>query len=78
MVREAAQKFAIDLKRSYVVGDKRDDLLLAENTGLRRGLLVRTGNGKKTEKKMTAREILKFPVVAGLLQAARWILRQEA
>jgi D-glycero-D-manno-heptose 1,7-bisphosphate phosphatase len=77
MVLQAARRFGVDLSRSYAVGDKRDDLLLAENAGLRRGLLARTGNGKRTEKEMTARERRKFPVVSNLYQAARWILKDS-
>jgi D-glycero-D-manno-heptose 1,7-bisphosphate phosphatase len=44
MIRQAEQQFAIDLARSFVVGDKIADVGLATNVGAR-GLLVKTGYG---------------------------------
>ena len=52
MIQQATRKYPIDLKRSYVVGDKMDDLLLARKAKLAGGLLVRTGNGRRSEKKL--------------------------
>ncbi|HEY5038449.1 MAG TPA: HAD-IIIA family hydrolase, partial [bacterium] len=74
MVKEAARRFRLDLKRSFMVGDKGDDLLLAKKARLAKGLLVRTGNGRKTEKKMTGKERTKTIIVGDVLKAARWIL----
>lgn len=45
LIEEAARELAIDLKRSFVAGDKPSDLGLARAAGIR-GLLVRTGQGK--------------------------------
>jgi|SRR5579864_1017324 len=45
MVRAAQSTHAIDLTRSFVVGDKASDMGLAERVGAR-GVLVRTGQGE--------------------------------
>jgi histidinol-phosphate phosphatase family protein len=47
LVEEAAADLELDLARSWVVGDRADDLLLAQH-GLAGGLLVRTGQGAAT------------------------------
>src|SRR5665213_3147379 len=52
MVKQALKRYAIDLKKSYVVGDKLDDLLLARNAKVSAGVLVRTGNGRKSEQEL--------------------------
>jgi histidinol phosphatase-like enzyme len=44
MIHQAIGRFAIDLSRSFVVGDKLADLGAAGNAGAR-GILVRTGYG---------------------------------
>lgn len=48
MIEEACRDFAVDLTRSWVVGDKQADLELARNAGCR-AALVRTGYGRETE-----------------------------
>src|SRR5262245_54409884 len=45
MARQAQQRCAIDLARSFVVGDKAGDLGLARSVGAR-GVIVRTGHGE--------------------------------
>jgi D-glycero-D-manno-heptose 1,7-bisphosphate phosphatase len=78
MIKQALRKYPVDLKRSYVVGDKMDDLLLARKAKLAGGLLVRTGNGRKNEKKLKATPLPKSFVVSDILGAARWILTQTS
>ena len=48
MAEEAAYQLGIDLRKSYVVGDKVDDINLARVIGAR-GILVRTGYGGKQQ-----------------------------
>lgn len=48
LVRKAQAEFNLDLKRSWVIGDKPADLLMGKNAGCRT-VLVRTGYGKETE-----------------------------
>jgi D-glycero-D-manno-heptose 1,7-bisphosphate phosphatase len=78
MIKQASRRYPIDLKRSYVVGDKMDDLLLARKAKLAGGLLVRTGNGRKNEKKLKSTPLSKAFVVSDILGAARWILTKSS
>jgi D-glycero-D-manno-heptose 1,7-bisphosphate phosphatase len=75
MVRQACRKFPLDLGRSWMVGDKLDDLRLAGKARLAGAVLVRTGNGRKSA------SLLKGPLrrtqqAGDILVAARWILRR--
>ncbi len=47
MIEKACKDFAIDIKRSYVVGDSEKDILLAVNVGAK-PVLVTTGYGRQT------------------------------
>jgi D-glycero-D-manno-heptose 1,7-bisphosphate phosphatase len=71
MVRQALKSFPVDLKKSYVVGDKLDDLGLAKSAKLAAGLLVRTGNGRASEKQLKKNQAV---VVNGVSQAVNYIL----
>jgi D-glycero-D-manno-heptose 1,7-bisphosphate phosphatase len=75
MLDRAAREHAIDLKRSFVVGDKHDDIQLARNAGAQ-SILVRTGYGQGE----VAWNAEKWPsqpafVAQDLAEAATWILR---
>jgi D-glycero-D-manno-heptose 1,7-bisphosphate phosphatase len=76
MLERAAREHGLDLRRSFVVGDRYGDMELAHRTGAR-PVLVRTGYG--------AGELLwhsgKWPaapafVAENLAEAVDWILRQ--
>ncbi len=45
MLRKSAEFFALDLARSYIVGDRVSDLSAGYNAGIAGGWLVRTGHG---------------------------------
>lgn len=77
MVKQALKKYPVDLKKSFVVGDKIDDLQLARNAKAGWGILVRTGNGRKSEKKLKAKPLAKSVVVSDVLRAARLILGEK-
>jgi D-glycero-D-manno-heptose 1,7-bisphosphate phosphatase len=77
MVRQAARKFPLDLKRSYMAGDKIDDVLLGRKAGFRASVLVRTGYGRKSEKELKNRKMGKTQVVSDILGAAKWILSDK-
>ncbi|SRR5665213_1572283 len=77
MVKQALKRYSIDLKKSYVVGDKLDDVLLAQNAKVAAGLLVRTGNGRKSEREFKKLKLEKSTVVSNLTQAAKWILSRK-
>lgn len=77
MVRQALRDFAVDPGKSYMVGDKLDDLGLAENARLGGGFLVRTGQGRRSERELKKQK-RKSPVAAGLAQVAEAILSVKA
>jgi histidinol phosphatase-like enzyme len=76
MLERAAREHAIDLSRSFVVGDRQGDIELAHNAGSR-GILVRTGYGEGE----LAWHAANWPaqpnfVAATLTEAVDWILEQ--
>lgn len=76
MLERAAQEHALDLQRSFVVGDRYGDIELARNARAR-GILVRTGYGEGE----LAWHAAKWPtppdfVAQDLAEATDWILRQ--
>ena len=76
MLERAAREHALDLRRSFVVGDRYGDVELALNAQAR-SILVRTGYG---EGELT-RDSAKWPVppdfvAQDLSEATDWILRQ--
>lgn len=77
MVKQAARSYPVDLKRSYVVGDKRDDLLLARKAKAAGGLLVLTGNGRQSAKDLKRSPLPKSVVVSDILKAGEWIVNQS-
>lgn len=73
MVLEAARGHDLDLARSYIVGDKADDIACGQNAGLAGGVLVLTGKGRAQIGKCAP-----ACVAETLADAADWILRQTA
>ena len=76
MLERAAREHALDLKRSFVVGDRFGDLELAHNAAAR-SILVRTGYGEGE----LAWHAAKWPiqpdhVAQTLTDAVDWVLRQ--
>jgi D-glycero-D-manno-heptose 1,7-bisphosphate phosphatase len=75
MLERAAREHAIDLRRSFVVGDRHGDIELAHRAGAR-SILVRTGYGEG-EYLWNAPKWTQQPdfVAADLADAVHWILR---
>ena len=74
MLTQAAQDHGIDLKHSYLVGDKLSDVECAQRTGVS-GILVLTGYGKDERKKITDGSSVKPIYIAkDLYEAAQWII----
>lgn len=71
MLLIAAEKFNLDLKNCYVIGDKVDDIKLARNVGAK-GILVLTGYGQKSSKKVRPDHTAK-----DLYHAVQWILKES-
>jgi D-glycero-D-manno-heptose 1,7-bisphosphate phosphatase len=78
MLVRASVEHGIDLKRSFVVGDRHNDIALANRAGSR-GILVRTGYGEG-ELLWHASKWTSQPdfIAADLSSAVDWILEQQA
>jgi UDP-glucose 4-epimerase len=72
---DTARAMGVALARSYMVGDKHSDIQAGRAAGCRASVLVRTGYGAETERKLAAGEAA-F-IGASLKEAAQWILAQE-
>lgn len=72
-LEQAAAEFGLDLARSFSIGDHPHDVELARNVG-GRGIYVSTGHGMKHLGELKAEAI----IVADIVAAAGWILRQAA
>ena len=72
----AAQELDIDLARSYMIGDKVEDILFGRNLGAR-PVLVLTGYGRQTQDRL--REQGTSPAFTGrtLLEAVDWIVEVD-
>jgi|Deesub1362B_J571_1020462.scaffolds.fasta_scaffold01324_7 D-glycero-D-manno-heptose 1,7-bisphosphate phosphatase len=73
MAERAAKEFNIDLKKSYMVGDKVDDILFGLNIGAK-AILVLTGFGKSTHFHLKELKIKPSYIANNLLDAVNWIL----
>jgi D-glycero-D-manno-heptose 1,7-bisphosphate phosphatase len=77
MLDHAALEHALDLQRSFVVGDRYGDIELARKAGAR-SVLVRTGYGEGELAWHAATWSMQPDFVAeDIMQAADWILRQQ-
>jgi histidinol-phosphate phosphatase family protein len=74
LARRAAAELGVDLASSWMVGDKKADLGLAENAGLKGGILVKTGYGEETLAQLKAAGRPPAYVAADLVEAAAIIL----
>jgi D-glycero-D-manno-heptose 1,7-bisphosphate phosphatase len=75
LLEQAARELNLDLRQSFLVGDKPADLQAGEAVGCRT-ILVRTGYGLESEKELTGGEFLPDHIADDLLEASRWILQQ--
>lgn len=73
MALRAAAEHDIDLRRSYMIGDKVEDVLFGLNFG-GTPVLVRTGYGATAEPKLAAMGVRPGLVADDLAAAADWIL----
>lgn len=73
MGRQAAKEHDLDLSQCWMVGDKNADLGFAKNLGVK-AVLVKTGYGEKTLKKLAEKGEAPL-VAANLTEAAEIILR---
>jgi len=73
---QAAADFDIDLRRSYMVGDKVEDILLGRNIQAT-PVLVLTGYGRESLPKLKELGLEPAHVAEDILEAAEWILKRE-
>jgi D-glycero-D-manno-heptose 1,7-bisphosphate phosphatase len=73
---DARDEFGIELKQSYIVGDKLIDLECGWNAGVKQCILVRTGYGAQTES-ASAGKLGGAVVLNDLAAAADWITGQN-
>ena len=78
MAKRAIEKFAIDLARSVMIGDRANDVQFGKNLGIPT-VLVTTGYGL-SEKERIEDERLPAPdcVTRDLDEAVKWVLRKTA
>lgn len=74
MIIDASEKFNIDLKKSYLIGDNISDIETAMNSGCK-SILVKTGYGKETISMLQKQN--KFPsfVAENLMDAVNFIIK---
>jgi D-glycero-D-manno-heptose 1,7-bisphosphate phosphatase len=72
----AAAELGIELSRSYMIGDKAEDILFGRNIGAA-PVLVLTGSGRESLAKLRELGIEPAFVAESILAAADWILDRE-
>jgi D-glycero-D-manno-heptose 1,7-bisphosphate phosphatase len=78
LLHRAAAELQIDLGRSYVVGDRFNDIQLAANVGAK-GIMVLTGYGRGELENYQGERLVEPDYIAtDLLDAAAWILKDVA
>ena len=75
MIDAACARWEIDLARSWVVGDRDVDVMMAAAVGAR-GVLVRTGHGEREWRQKADALPAGTPVVMDLMEATALILTQ--
>jgi len=71
LLKDAEREFNIDLKKSFVIGDKKLEIQMGNNVGCK-SILVLTGKGKEEKENSKADYIAK-----NLLDAAKWIRKND-
>ncbi len=74
LIEKASQEHGIDPRRSYVVGDKCIDMMLARRVGAK-GVLVLTGYGNKEVKRCIERGETPEIIVPDILSGVEWIIQ---
>ena len=75
MFKKAIGKNEVNLKKTYFVGDSREDMEAAHNLGCK-GILVLSGRVKKRE--ISKLPVKPFLIQKNLLEAAQWIVSQKS
>ena len=78
LIYQAQKAYSIDLKASWMIGDSVRDIECARNAGCGYTILVKTGNGKTAEKKLTKKNVFPDYVAPDLYEATRYIIDIDA
>ena len=70
---DAAVKYDVDLKGTWMIGDNFSDILLGQNAGCKT-ILVKTGLGKKV---LEMEEVEPDHVAEDILDAVKWLLGEK-
>ena len=76
MAEMAVRDLQIDISQSYMIGDKVEDILFGLNIKAN-PILVLTGYGKKSLKKLREQGVQAAYIAQNLLDAVNWILERE-
>lgn len=77
MIRQAQEKFDIDLENSYMIGDHYTDLEFAHNAGIK-SIMVKTGYGLgEVEYILPGFPYKPVYIADDLLDAVKWIIERE-
>ncbi|MFH1369263.1 MAG: HAD family hydrolase [Elusimicrobiota bacterium] len=76
MVKAAARRFKIDLKKSFTIGDHVNDFLLGKNMGGKAVFLL-TGHGREEFGKIKKTGKRPDSIEPNFLKGVKWILGQE-
>lgn len=77
LIFKACDQYKIDLNHSIMVGDSAKDIECARNAGCAKAVLVKTGNGPKSEKELKDRGTAVDFVAENLHDAVEWIVRKD-
>lgn len=72
MLKYAAKKFKLNLKKSYVIGDAARDILMGQAVGAK-SILVKTGHGGKDAVYQAKPDI----IVKNILEAVKFIIKDK-
>ncbi len=77
MIEEAQKDFNIDLKNSFIIGDKISDIELGINAGVK-PILVLTGKGKKEMEKLKTKDYREKVIIQeNILEASEFIILKK-
>lgn len=77
MLKKASIDLGIDLRRSYIIGDKISDIEMGHRVGAK-GILVLTGYGKgEYEYQRDKWKAMPVFIAEDMLEAVRWIIKNE-
>ncbi len=77
LIYKAKSRYEIDIDTAFMVGDSAKDIKCALNAGIKKHILVQTGNGIKAHKELLAKDIRPWAFVDNLYMAAKKIIDEN-